>query len=82
MCVAMRIPACAHSGICHCVIDAIDPERLARFWCGLLDVEAGTTIGDGRFVVLSAAKDGLTVGFQRVPPSAPLPGQHGHRKLA
>jgi predicted enzyme related to lactoylglutathione lyase len=25
-----------------------------------------TTIGDGQFVVLSAAKDGLTVGFQRV----------------
>jgi predicted enzyme related to lactoylglutathione lyase len=27
----------------------------------------GDTIGDGQFVVLSAAKDGLTIGFQRVP---------------
>ena len=25
------------------------------------------TIGDGQFVVLSRAKDGLTVGFQKVP---------------
>ena len=51
----------------YLVIDATDPERLARFWCGLLDVGVETTIGDGQFVVLSAAKDGLTVGFQRVP---------------
>ena len=50
----------------YLVIDATDPERLARFWCGLLDVGAETTIGDGQFVVLSPAKDGLTVGFQRV----------------
>jgi predicted enzyme related to lactoylglutathione lyase len=50
----------------YLVIDATDPERLARFWCGLLDVGVETTIGDGQFVVLSAAKDGLTVGFQRV----------------
>ena len=50
----------------YLVIDATDPERLARFWCGLLDVRVDTTIGDGQFVVLSATKDGLTVGFQRV----------------
>jgi predicted enzyme related to lactoylglutathione lyase len=50
----------------YLVIDANDPERLARFWCGLLDVEVETTIGDGQFVVLSAAQDGLTIGFQRV----------------
>ena len=49
------------------VIDAVDPVRLAAFWCALLDVEVDSTIGDGQFVVLSAAKDGLTVGFQRVP---------------
>lgn len=48
------------------VIDASDPERLARFWTGLLDVEVETTIGGGQFVVLSPASDGLTVGFQRV----------------
>jgi predicted enzyme related to lactoylglutathione lyase len=50
----------------YLVIDANDPERLARFWCRLLDVGVEATIGDGQFVVLSAAKDGLTVGFQRV----------------
>jgi predicted enzyme related to lactoylglutathione lyase len=51
----------------YLVIDATDPERLARFWCGLLGVEVETTIGDGQFVVLSATSDGLTVGFQQVP---------------
>ena len=51
----------------YLVIDATDPERLARFWCGLLDVSVDATIGDGQFMVLSAARDGLTVGFQRVP---------------
>jgi len=51
----------------YLVVDAADPERLAPFWCGLLDVGVDTTIGGGQFVVLSATKDGLTVGFQRVP---------------
>jgi predicted enzyme related to lactoylglutathione lyase len=50
----------------YLVIDATDPERLAQFWCGLLDVGVESTIGDGQFVVLSATSDGLTVGFQRV----------------
>ena len=50
----------------YLVIDATDPERLAQFWCGLLDVRVDTTLGDGQFVVLSPSKDGLTVGFQRV----------------
>jgi predicted enzyme related to lactoylglutathione lyase len=50
----------------YLVIDATDPEQLAQFWCGLLDVRVDTTLGDGQFVVLSAAKDGLIVGFQRV----------------
>ena len=50
----------------YLVIDATDPERLAQFWCGLLDARVDTTLGDGQFVVLSAAKGGLTVGFQRV----------------
>jgi predicted enzyme related to lactoylglutathione lyase len=50
----------------YLVIDAADPERLAPFWCGLLAVGVATTIGDGEFLVLSPAQDGLTVGFQRV----------------
>jgi predicted enzyme related to lactoylglutathione lyase len=48
------------------VMDASDPERLAQFWCGLLDVSVDSSIGDGQFLVLSATADGLTVGFQRV----------------
>ena len=48
-------------------IDTVDPNRLAPFWCGLLDVHVDTTIGDGEFLVLSPTEDGLTVGFQRVP---------------
>jgi predicted enzyme related to lactoylglutathione lyase len=51
----------------YLVIDAADPERLASFWCGLLAVSVDATIGDGEFLVLSPAEDGLTVGFQRVP---------------
>ena len=51
----------------YLVIDTVDPESLAPFWCGLLGVEVETTIGDGQFLVLSATEDGLTIGFQRVP---------------
>ena len=51
----------------YLVIDSTDPQRLARFWCALLDVQVDATMGDGQFIVLSQAKDGLTVGFQQVP---------------
>jgi predicted enzyme related to lactoylglutathione lyase len=36
-------------------------------WCGLLGVQVDTTVGEGEFVIPSPTKDGLTVGFQRVP---------------
>jgi predicted enzyme related to lactoylglutathione lyase len=55
------------ASIGYLVIDTTAPERLAPFWCALLEVTVDTTIGDGQFVVLSPAKDGLTIGFQRVP---------------
>ena len=51
----------------YLVIDAVDPERLAPFWCDLLGVSVDMTIGEGEFLVLSPTEDGLTVGFQRVP---------------
>jgi predicted enzyme related to lactoylglutathione lyase len=51
----------------YLVIDTVDPAPLSTFWCGLLDVEIATTIGEGTFVVLSPTKGGLTIGFQRVP---------------
>src|ERR1700677_4106143 len=55
------------ASIGYLVIDTPAPERLAAFWCRLLEVTVDTTIGDGQFVVLSPSKDGLTIGFQRVP---------------
>ncbi len=51
----------------YLVIDTVDPQRLAPFWCGLLAVRVDTTIGDGQFLVLSPTEEGLTVAFQRVP---------------
>jgi predicted enzyme related to lactoylglutathione lyase len=51
----------------YLVIDATDPERLTTFWCAMLGVEVDSSIGDGQFIVLSPTKDGLTVGFQKVP---------------
>jgi len=55
------------ASIGYLVIDTTAPERLAPFWCTLLEVTVDTTIGDGQFIVLSPSKDGLTIGFQRVP---------------
>ena len=37
----------------------------------LVDVAVDGTIGDGQFVVLSQTKEGLTLGFQRVPDVLP-----------
>jgi predicted enzyme related to lactoylglutathione lyase len=51
----------------YLVIDTTNPSLLVPFWCGLLDVEVDTTIGDGQFVLLTPAPGGLMVGFQRVP---------------
>ena len=51
----------------YLVIDTTDPQRLAPFWCALLDVQVETEIGDGQFVILSGTKEGLTIGFQQVP---------------
>jgi len=51
----------------YLAIDTVDPGALAPFWCGLLGVQVETTIGDGEFLILCQAADGLTVGFQRVP---------------
>lgn len=51
----------------YLVIDTTDPQRLAPFWSALLDVQVDAKIANGQFVILSRAKDGLTVGFQQVP---------------
>jgi predicted enzyme related to lactoylglutathione lyase len=49
------------------VIDAVDPEQLARFWCGILGVEVAQVVAEGQYLVLSATADGLTISFQAVP---------------
>ncbi len=51
----------------YLAIDSTDPKRLTQFWCAVLGVEVDSTVGDGQFIMLSPTKDGLTVGFQRVP---------------
>jgi predicted enzyme related to lactoylglutathione lyase len=48
-------------------IDTQDPERIAPFWCGLLDVQVRSRPADGHFVALTPTGDGLTVLLQRVP---------------
>ena len=50
----------------YLVIDSTDPQGLAPFWCSLLDVSVESTIGEGEFLVLTPASNGLIVGFQRV----------------
>jgi predicted enzyme related to lactoylglutathione lyase len=49
------------------VIDSQDPERLAPFWCELLDMQVSSTRADGQYVSLrSDTRDGF-LSFQRVP---------------
>ena len=49
------------------VIDTQDPDGIAPFWCGVLDVEVSAKHGDGQFVALTPAKGGFTLVLQRVP---------------
>lgn len=53
--------------ISHVIIDSTDPDRIAPFWCGLLDTEVETRLDGGRFVFLRAADGGVSIGIQRVP---------------
>ena len=53
--------------ISHVMIDARDPESLARFWMELLGTEIDPRFDDGRFVFLAAGEHGPAVGIQRVP---------------
>ena len=49
------------------VIDSVDPERLAPFWCALLGVEVSSRFADGQYVILSPTTGGLRLTFQQVP---------------
>lgn len=53
--------------ISHVIIDSVDPDRIAPFWCGLLGTEVATRIDDGRFVFLHATAGAPSIGIQRVP---------------
>lgn len=49
------------------VIDAVDTQELARFWCGMLGVKVIQVVAEGQYLVLSPTADGLTISFQAVP---------------
>jgi predicted enzyme related to lactoylglutathione lyase len=49
------------------MIDALEPDALARFWSALLGSEVESHFDDGRFVFLSGGEHGPALGIQRVP---------------
>jgi predicted enzyme related to lactoylglutathione lyase len=49
------------------ILDSIDPDAIATFWCTLLGVEVVEQVGDGHYVELGAAAGGLPIVIQRVP---------------
>ena len=53
----------------YLTFDTQAPERIAPFWCDILDVEVRSTRDDGRYVMLapSRAIGGMMLAFQRVP---------------
>jgi predicted enzyme related to lactoylglutathione lyase len=53
--------------VAYIVIDSVDPEPLARFWCALLGEEVTARVDDGRYTVLSSSGEGVpALSFQRV----------------
>lgn len=53
--------------ISHVIVDSIDPDRIAPFWCGLLGTEVAARIDGGRFVFLRPTEGAPSIGIQRVP---------------
>jgi predicted enzyme related to lactoylglutathione lyase len=49
------------------MIDALDPEALARFWAALLSAEVSARFDEGRFVFIGRGDHGPAIGIQRVP---------------
>lgn len=50
----------------YLVIDARETEKVAEFWCALLDMEQSATVGDAEFVVLTPRNGVLSLVVQRV----------------
>jgi predicted enzyme related to lactoylglutathione lyase len=52
----------------YVVLDSVDPDRLAPFWCGLLGVGVSARLAEGQYVVLESCREGEPpLSFQRVP---------------
>jgi predicted enzyme related to lactoylglutathione lyase len=51
----------------HVMLDALDPDTLATFWCGLLETEVSARVDAGRFVFLRPTDGMPAIGIQRVP---------------
>lgn len=51
----------------YLVLDANDPETLARFWCAVLGVDVQGWFAGEDYLVLTKTSDGLQLAFQRVP---------------
>ena len=51
----------------YMVLDAVDPRKLAEFWCRLLGTEVDIEVGEGEFIVLKRTAEGYTFVFQQVP---------------
>ena len=51
----------------YLVQDAVEPSRLAEFWCRLLGTQIETEVGQGDFIVLARTTEGYSLVFQRVP---------------
>jgi predicted enzyme related to lactoylglutathione lyase len=49
------------------VIDSQDPERIAPFWSGLLDLQVTARHGGGEHVVVGSLSDGFLLVIHRVP---------------
>ena len=50
------------------VLDSVDPEAIAPFWCELLGTEVADRFGDGEYVEIGAASGGgMSIILQRVP---------------
>ena len=58
------------ASVAYVVIDTVDPDAITPFWCAVLGVDLAGAIEDGQYVILTPAKNGVRVSFQRVPEAA------------
>lgn len=57
----------SHARLAAVIIDCLDPEALATFWCGLLGLHVASRLGDpAQYVDCSPFGGDAYLGFQRV----------------